>query len=120
MFNKIKRYLTQQPVNDTKQPEQTKIMASVCFILKKNDKSTTIDISIDDFDDDSLIALAHIINTIYSENAQIETMNIIGNSFKNNKQDAALIKLLSMVDNIKTLYSGKSNDGPCIKPSDML
>jgi hypothetical protein len=106
------------PKPNTKESKADSTLASVKFLIKEDNNKLTVDIGIEDFSEESIIALSELINTIFTDQARLETLNIIQQSFLERSEEAAFLKLITLVaSSIKT--KGQSN-GPYIKPSQLL
>jgi len=113
MFDFFKKYFSK-----TEKKEDEPI-ASLTFYIKSDNTIPIIDVGLAGFEDDSLICLASILNRVFTDQAKLESLEIIKKAFIANKEEDALIKLFSLIEivNYKTM---EQNDGPCIKPSQML
>jgi len=113
MFDFFKKYFSK-----TEKKEDEPI-ASLTFYIKSDNTIPIIDVGLAGFEDDSLMCLASILNRVFTDQAKLESLEIIKKAFIANKEEDALIKLFSLIEivNYKTM---EQNDGPCIKPSQML
>jgi len=108
-----------------KQNQNNNILASITYLIKKNEKSPILNIEIDNYDEISIESLCYLLDTLGSDACYVETIEMIKDIFIENHQENLLIKILTHVSNstkskiVKT-YEEKIENEPCIKPSEML
>lgn len=104
------------------------VLASITYLVKK-DNVIMVDISINDYDDESMVGLLKILDKLSEDKCYVETVNIIKESLLRDEQDElALLLVGHMAKQITNNQSQKFvntyqetlNSQPCIKPSDML
>jgi len=108
-------------------------IAKISYVMKKGEDSPIVDIVIEDYSGESLNGLVKILQTVHSDNCLVETVNIIVDSLKSQGKEEEIVELCMKLGNNfwnttaevlqKKEESKKTNDkeeGPCIKPSDML
>jgi hypothetical protein len=102
------------------QDEQT--LAKITYSFIKDNPSTMVDIEIQEYNEESINALAHIVSTIGEENIYLDTLEIIENAMIKNNKENYFFKLIAELSKNTRLHNGNTNelDNPCIKPSDML
>jgi len=110
---------TESQSKEVNQPE-----ASITYYML-NGQGPMIDISLDDYDNESLESLTVLLKTLSTDVCFVETVEMIKDGLvKDGKQDI-LLKLLINLGEIASkkmmnAYKESGKDKPCIKPSDML
>jgi hypothetical protein len=87
--------------------------------------NTAIDISLSDYDDESITAMCGLLNVLADDSFYVETINMIQRSLIEDNQEEVLLKILTHISSqarskILNYKSEEEQDEPCIKPSDML
>lgn len=124
MFNFFNRK-TQQEAPEVQ--NKNKVLASISYIVDESDK-VIVDISMNDYDDQSMDSLLKILDTLSKDKCYLETINIIKNSLLKDNQEIWLLKLVEHVakqsqeknSKLTNYYENIINSQPCIKPSEML
>lgn len=102
--------------------------ASITYKLSE-DGSIIVDVLIDDFDTESIEALAQICAKVSSEQLSYETVRHIRDLLYANDQIALLVPFVAKLNDesaiIKKLFHTKEHNEsdksqPCIRPSDMI
>ena len=78
-----------------------------------------VDITIQEYNSESIARLAHIINTISNNQCILETIETVKHSLETNNQQELLVEFLLQITKFSPLIK-KSKSAPCIKPSEML
>lgn len=123
MFNMFSKKVV--PVTEQDQNEEENIVASITYLIKKNENNIAIDVSLEDFENKSIDGLCLLLDIIGSDSCYIDTINIIKGLFTNENRPDILVKIFSKIDNSirsKIINSAKikMKDEPCIKPSEMF
>jgi alpha-galactosidase/6-phospho-beta-glucosidase family protein len=103
--------------------EEDNFLASITFFVAKNDSMPCIDIAMQDYSDESIIAMCLLLQAITSDQGYIEAINMLKNGLISDSRDDILIQILTSVEphiNKKVLERAEKSKEPCIKPSDML
>lgn len=100
-------------------------LASISYKASENG-SIIIDISLKDYEQDSILGLCRILDTLSSEGFYLETMNMIQQALLQDNNEDILLQVITHVGSkarIKIINDHNKEmdrDEPCIKPSDML
>ena len=102
--------------------EQSKCSVTYYINTKGN---PAIDISLSDYDDESITAMCELLNILADDSFYVETINMIQRSLIEDNQEEVLLKILTHISSqarskILNYKSEEEQDEPCIKPSDML
>lgn len=105
--------------------EESDIIASITYLVKKNEDGVSIDVSLEDFEDQSIEGICEILEILGNDSCYIDTINIIKGLFINENRHDILVKIFSRIDsNVreKIINSAKNRlkDQPCIKPSEVF
>lgn len=119
MFNFFKK--TTEDVNN----DENDIIASISYVIKRGDKKAHIDISLDDYENESIDALCSLLDILGEDGFYIDTINMIKSCLIKDGKADVLIKLLSGVESKiqkKILNSAKERikNEPYIKPSEIF
>ena len=101
------------------------VSASICYYMKPDGSGPYINIQLADYDDDSIINLCELLDTLAEESCYMETIEMIKSSLIKDKQENLLLKIFTHISNSvreKILKGHKESvkDEPCIRPSDMV
>jgi hypothetical protein len=127
MFDMFKKNKTKENTENTNTSENSINKASISYFVDENNH-VVVDVSLADYDDESLSALMDILETLSSGKSYIETIHIVKEGLLQNGKTEMLNKLASQLAN-KTMkaqsglvqkYSEIINSQPCIRPSEML
>lgn len=108
--------------------EDENVLASITYLVKK-DNVIMVDISINDYDDESMVGLLKILDKLSEDKCYVETVNIIKESLLRDEQDELALLLVGYMakqitnnqsQKFVNTYQETLNSQPCIKPSDML
>lgn len=113
MFNFVKNFFSKP------QPEEEETYGKIIYYIDA-EKNMKVDITIPEYNSESIAVLARIINTISSSQCALETIETVKNSLHNNDQQELLVEFLLQITKFSPLVNNVSKSGPCIKPSDML
>lgn len=108
---------------NSSQPDET--LASITYLVKRGSPSVIIDIEMNDYDEESSLAMCNIIDILSEDFSYAETIHIIQTALLNDKQEDLILKIFTHISEhsrdkiLKTNHDSKK-DEPCIKPSDML
>jgi hypothetical protein len=103
--------------------EQDNILASITFFVSNKDQIPSIDVAIQDYSDDAIIAVCLLLKVITSDQGYLEAINMIKNGLIKDNREDILIEILTALDpDISKRLLDKTEKGkePCIRPSDML
>ena len=120
MFNKL--FGLQH--SDTNTDNEIRTMAAIKYIV--DDKGEIhVDIELEDYTDQSVIALSKCLTTLAMDESYLQTVQMIQNSLQADGQDEALLKLYNVLaanpnDKAVRIHKEKKRATPCIRPSDML
>lgn len=119
MFNffKKKTEIKKEPV------EENNILSSITFFVSEKDQVPYIDVAMQDYSEDSIVAICLLLNVITSDHGYIEAINMLKNGLIKDGRDDILIQILTTIEpNItkKAIEREEKNKAPCIRPSDML
>tara|TARA_B100000131_G_scaffold305000_1_gene330543 strand:+ start:740 stop:1069 length:330 start_codon:yes stop_codon:yes gene_type:complete len=108
---------------DENEREDEEVLASVSYLVMKNSDDLIIDISIDDYDEQSMQGLTNILKMLSRESCVVETLEMVkGVMIESGNEDLFLL-LLSKIGTqilLKDKQSKSDLDKPCISPSDMI
>jgi hypothetical protein len=101
------------------------VLASISYSIKRDSDSPVIDIELNDYDDDSAQAMCKLLDTLSQDKCYIETVNMIKLGLIQDAQEDFLIKIFihlgsNSKNKIVQLHQHNIKDEPCIKPSDVL
>jgi len=118
MFNFFKKTEDNPEIND-------EIVASISYVIKRGEKTALIDVSLENYESESIDALCSLLEILGDDGFYVDTINMIKSSLLKQGKGDVLIKLLSGVEsNIhkKILNSAKERlrNEPCIKPSEIF
>jgi hypothetical protein len=109
------------------EPTETEesMSASISYYMKPDGSGPYINIQLADYDDDSVVALCELLDTLATESCYVETIEMIKSSLIKDHQEQLLIKIFTHISKQvreKIISGHKENmkDEPCIKPSDMV
>lgn len=120
MFDFFKKKPTQQ--NENKE-DQDSILASITFFVSTKDQIPAIDVAMEDYSDDAIIAICMLLKVVTSDQGYLEAINMIKNGLiKDNREDILIEILTTLEPDISKRLAEKTEKGkePCIRPSDML
>lgn len=109
--------------------EDAPALASISYnILKDGQSTATIDISLEDYNKESIDALCKLLDILSHDNSYLETLEMVKNGLVQDGRDDVLITVFTHVSTQASKSSNrlsrgnndKFKDQPCIKPSDML
>lgn len=115
MFNFLRKKETDENKNDD-------VISSITYYVNPN-KEIMIDVHITDYDEESISALSYIIQALGSDNALVNTCEIIRDFFIKDGHSEDLVKLFTPIANkLKVAYSDNQDvaNNPCIKPSEII
>jgi hypothetical protein len=120
LFNFFKK----KPDNE-KISESNEILAKISYIVFKDSDSTVVDVELEDYSDESIESLCHIIDTLAEDRAILETINIVKNALVEEGKEDCLIKIFNLIskDTKAKIINGHKDskaDEPCIKPSEVF
>ena len=116
MFNFFKKKQQEEII-----PEEIEL-ASIKIYIGEKSGEPRIAINLEEYDKNSINALAQLVNLLTEDSLVLETINIIKNFCIKEGQEEILLYLLSQVHNtqyLKKLEEEQTNNHPCIKPSDL-
>jgi hypothetical protein len=119
MFNFFKKSAVIEP------PKIDNSLASISYKASENG-SIIIDISLKDYEQDSILGLCRILDTLSSDGFYLETINMIQQGLLRDNNEEVLLQVITHVGSkarIKIINDHNKEmdmDEPCIKPSDML
>lgn len=122
MFNFFKRKQDKQ--QDTELDVNDTSLAAITYFINK-DSNAAIDISLKDYEADSIEALCKLLDVLSTDAFYVETINMIKNGLTKDDQEEVLIRIFTHIsqqvrNKILTTSKESTMDTPCIKPSDML
>ena len=125
MFEFLAKYMNGNKNDTKKEVDGSEILASITYLIQRNDENPVIDVALRDYDPESIDALCSILNTLGNDAFYIDTINIIKSSLaKENRHDLAIKIFANIESNIrdKILQSAKDRlqNEPCVKPSEMF
>lgn len=126
IFSKDQKQNAPSESNDTvEEPKDNNTLASVKYSVKRNSPNVIIDIDLEDYDEDSALAVCTILDVLCEDFCYSETINMIRVALIQNNQEDLLLKIFTHIsqearDKILKTYKESKKDEPCIKPSDML
>ena len=98
-------------------------LASISYRANDNG-SVIIDISLKDYEPNSILGLCRILDSLSSDGFYLETINMIQKGLLEDNNEEILLQIITHVGQqarIKMIKDSKEmEDEPCIKPSDML
>lgn len=105
--------------------EETNIVASITYLIKDNEDGIHIDVSLGDFEENSIDALCSLLDVLGNNNCYIDTINVVKQLFTKEERHDILVKMFTKIDanlRSKIIESAKDRvkDQPCIKPSEMF
>jgi hypothetical protein len=103
--------------------DESKVAGVTYFV--GTDGNVQLDIEIFDYSNESIEGLCQILSTLSADSCYVSTINMIQEQLKEDRQDAALLKIYNHVaktpnDKAVRVYTQKNKSKPCIRPSDML
>ena len=117
MFNFFKK----PDIIETKKIDDS--LASISYRAHENG-SVIIDISLKDYESNSINGLCRVLDSLSSDGCFIETINMIQKGLSEDNHEEILLQIITHVGQqarIKLIKDHKEmEDEPCIKPSDML
>jgi hypothetical protein len=104
--------------------DDTDLLAAVTFSIDKTGEMY-VDINMEDFDDQSIVALASIVSMISTVKCQLSTIDMIKNAFFQEGKVQEYLKLVTEItvntqDYLDSMQSRSGENEPYIKPSDMM
>jgi hypothetical protein len=99
------------------------ILARISYIVFKDGDSTTMDVELEDYSDQSIEALCQIIDSLAEDSALLETMNIVKNGLVSEGREDCLLKIFNRISkHTKTRIINSNNkiEEPCIRPLDVF
>lgn len=123
MLSKLFNWLKSQ--DSTNKNQEENILASITYYIKEGSTKPSVNIELDNYDEDCCEAMCDILDTISSDGFYIETFNIMKTALLKEKREDVLLYILTRVgDKIRDEMLKKNEDSikdePCIKPSDTL
>lgn len=123
MLSKLFNWLKSQ--DSTNKNQEENILASITYYIKEGSAKPSVNIELDNYDEDCCEAMCDILDTISSDGFYIETFNIMKTALLKEKREDVLLYILTRVgDKIRDEMLKKNEDSikdePCIKPSDTL
>lgn len=99
-------------------------LVSITYNINSNFE-TSVDISMEDYQADSINAMCKLLDTLSSDRFYIETVNMLKQGLISDDQQEVLLTILTHVGQqarykIIQSHRDSTKDEPCIKPSDML
>lgn len=128
MFNFFSKQNPTSTNNEEIKDKNEDIVASISYFVKQ-DGVVTVDVAVQDYNEDSMKALFNILDILCQDSCYVETVNIIRNSLMKENREDLLVMLVSHIGQQMIKQSGNKfvsthaeslNSQPCIKPSDML
>lgn len=104
--------------------DENDVLARISYIVFKDGNSTTMDLELQDYSDQSINALCYIIDSLAEDGALLETMNIVKNGFVSEGREDCLLKIFNRISKHTKEQIINSNNSkteePCIKPLDVF
>ena len=98
-------------------------LASISYRAHENG-SVIIDISLKDYEQNSIMGLCRILDSLSSDGFFLETINMVQKGLLEDNNEEILLQIITHVGQqarLKMILDNKEmEDEPCIKPSDML
>jgi len=101
---------------DSKWHNDDSIDAAIIYYVQK-DGETCVDIEISDYEDDTIDNFYRLLTTIGNDEVFIETLEIVKQGFLDAEREDLFIKLTKQ---LSLEFIQKSEEEPCLKPSDVL
>tara|TARA_Y100001973_G_C5190444_1_gene330628 strand:- start:1583 stop:1945 length:363 start_codon:yes stop_codon:yes gene_type:complete len=114
---------------DNQDNEEDKILSSVTYYIHKDDGQVYMDVHLQDYDEETLETFAKIISGLSSFRFQLQTIEMIKNSFAESgdmsSYEILLKKIVKHTEHSKELVdsfldSHNQEDEPWIKPSQVI
>lgn len=102
------------------QETKEKPIAYLSLSVNKNDTIPRLNVKIEDYSDDSIIALCQILETFNSKEMQEEAYTIIKNFFMQDEETEAMIKFVETMQQIQQINVETQESQPYIKPSELM
>lgn len=124
MFNFFQKKHNEE-TNESQLIYEDQTQVCITYLVNKDEKDVKIDISLEDYSDETLDKLCSILDVLSNEAGYIETVNILKNGLMKNGDESAMMKVLMHIGKqaskqfVKQVYDQVKNQ-PCIRPSDML
>ena len=125
MFNNfIKQWL--QLFKKQEESQKSAVENIVAITLYTNKEITPfIDILLENYNEETLLALCKLLDVINNEQFYIQVIDIIKNAMLKDNEEEKLLRILSHISQqkqskLERYTKDKLKDEPCIKPSDMI
>jgi len=125
MFNNfIKQWL--QLFKKQEESQKSAVENIVAITLYTNKEITPfIDILLENYNEETLLALCKLLDVINNEQFYIQVIDIIKNAMLKDNEEEKLLRILSHISQqkqpkLERYAKEKLKDEPCIKPSDMI
>jgi len=108
----------------SKQPEQEANKVSISYLIDQND-TALIDISLQDYSEDSIKALCSLLDVLSKDSFYVSTVQMIYDTLSSNGKDDIVMKVLTHIskqdgDKISKFVDKSKESQMCIKPSDAI
>lgn len=118
-------FFNQNTKNTQISDESNNILAKITYIMSDKSDSPAVDIELKDYDEPCIKGLCDILSVLSEDRFLLETIDIIKNAMISESREDCLLKLFHNLDKhtkskILELSLDKSEDEPCIKPSDVF
>lgn len=116
-------FFKKKPTPTPDKLEQCNTLASITFFVSEHDEMPSIDVAMQDYSDESIIAICLLLQAITTDQGYIEAINMIKSGLIKDSRDDILIQILTTIEptiSKKLLERAEKNKEPCIRPSDML
>jgi len=105
--------------------EDNEVLASITYMVKRNESGALIDVALSDYEEDSTNALCSLLEVLGNEAFYVDTISMIKNSLAQEGRNDILIKVFANIESSlrkKFINSAKEKfqSEPYIKPSDMF
>lgn len=107
------------------QPIDNETIASITYLIRKNENGALIDVSLGDYEDESIQALCSLLDILSNDSFYIDTISMIKNSLVEEGREDILATIFSKINSSfrnKIINSAKERikNEPYIKPSEMF
>jgi hypothetical protein len=121
----IDLFYTKSQEDSQETQEDENIIASITYYVKSGSTKPSVNIELQDYDQECCEAMCAILNTLGSDGFYAETINILKTALmQEEREDILLYFFTHLSDQIREglikSHSSQMDDEPCVKPSDAL
>lgn len=125
MLSKILDLFSSKKIEKTDIDPQENIIASITYYIKEGSNKPSVNIELEDYNQECCDAMCSILNTLGSEGFYAETVNILKAALmEEGREDILLYFFTHLSGQIREgMIKGhkrEMDDEPCVKPSDAL